>query len=129
MQSYSWFLWSVITFYNKYYSYRIIQKCLWFISINMICIKESFMTHSNIAPFVEQVYCWIFIPIYCSSSNIGTYMFFNYLFSPFLVKQLLPLCLGWRIFIFVFNITFCKMLIMAPLCIIRFTGHIRCLFI
>ena len=77
MQSYSWFLWSVITFYNEYYNYRIIQKCLWFISVNMICIEELFMTHFNIAPLVEQVYCGI---IYCSSSNIGTYMFFNYLF-------------------------------------------------
>ena len=59
MRSYSWFLWSEITLYNTYYSYRNIQKCLWFIFISMICIEESFKTHSNITPFVEQVCCWI----------------------------------------------------------------------
>ena len=25
----------------------------------------------------------------------GTYIFFNHLFSTFLVRQLVPLCLGW----------------------------------
>ena len=57
-------------------------------------------------------------------------MFFNHLFSPFLVKELFLLCLGWRIlFIFLFNITFCKKLAMAPLCVIGFMGHIRYLFV
>ena len=60
----------------------------------------------------------------------GAYMFINCLFSPFLVKQFFPLCLGWRVlFIFLFNITFCKMLTVAPQYIIRFMGHIRYLFI
>ena len=27
----------------------------------------------------------------------GVYMFFDYLFSPLMVKQLFPLCLEWRI--------------------------------
>ena len=35
------------------------DKYIWFISISIICIEESFMTHSNLTPFVEQVYCWI----------------------------------------------------------------------
>ena len=35
------------------------DKYIWYISINIIGIEKSFMTHSNITPFVEQVYCWI----------------------------------------------------------------------
>ena len=34
------------------------NKYLWFISITVICV-ESFKTHFNITPFVEQVNCVI----------------------------------------------------------------------
>ena len=48
---------------------------------------------------------------------------FHNLFLAFLVKQLFLLCLGWRIlFIFLFDITFSKRLVMAPLYIVRFMG-------
>ena len=58
------------------------------------------------------------------------FIFFNNLFSTFLVKQLVTLCLGWgNSLIFLFNINFCKKLIMAPICIVRFMGRIFYLFI
>ena len=94
MRSYSWFLWSEITLYNTYYSYRIIQKCLWYISISVICIEESFISQSNITPHRTSLlldHLFRFIAVH------GAYMFFNYLFSPLMVKQLFPLCLEWRI--------------------------------
>ena len=127
MQSYSSFLSSEITLYNNIIATGSFKNVFGlFLSAWMYrrVIYDSFQYNSIYRTSLLLDHLFRFIPIH------GTYMFINYLFSPFLVKQFFPLCLGWRIlFIFLFNITFCKMLIVAPLCIIRFMGHIRYLFI
>ena len=44
----------------------------------MICIEESFMSHSNITPFVEQVYCWI---IYSDLLQFMEHTYFLFVFT------------------------------------------------
>ena len=58
------------------------DKYIWYISINIICIEKSFMTHSNITRFVEQVYSSnsdSFIQIYCSSWNMHVFKSFVFI--------------------------------------------------